>query len=135
MISFPDPNNKMSFILTISPTEGFYKSGHFKFLVDINENYPMDPPKVKCLQTIYHPNIDLQGNVCVNILRADWSPALDLSSVIYGLNMLFDEPNPNDPLNKEAANDLIKNRLVFQTNVTNTMKGLVFNNVTFDKVV
>ena len=34
---------------------------------------------------VYHPNIDLDGNVCLNILREDWKPVLSISSIIYGL--------------------------------------------------
>lgn len=41
--------------------------------------------------------------MCLNILRADWSPALTILNVIHGIMFLFDEPNPNDPLNDEAA--------------------------------
>jgi ubiquitin-conjugating enzyme E2 M len=33
---------------------------------------------------IYHPNIDVDGNVCLNILREDWKPVLDINAVIYG---------------------------------------------------
>jgi ubiquitin-conjugating enzyme E2 M len=59
--------------------------------------------QVKCRNKIYHPNIDLDGNVCLNILREEWKPVLNLSSVVYGLLHLMEAPNPNDPLNKEAA--------------------------------
>lgn len=38
---------------------------------------------------IYHPNIDLEGNVCLNILREDWKPVLNINTVIYGLSHLF----------------------------------------------
>lgn len=38
---------------------------------------------------VYHPNIDLEGHVCLNILRADWMPVLSLGSVIFGLMTLF----------------------------------------------
>lgn len=38
---------------------------------------------------MYHPNIDLEGNVCLNILREDWKPVLTVTSIIYGLNFLF----------------------------------------------
>ena len=38
---------------------------------------------------VYHPNIDLEGNVCLNILREDWKPVLSINSVIYGLQFLF----------------------------------------------
>lgn len=32
--------------------------------------------------------------------REDWKPVLTVSSIIYGLQFLFLEPNPDDPLNK-----------------------------------
>lgn len=96
-----------------------YKGGAYKFQFSINSNYPHDPPKVKCTQKvstitymsfsgqvnvfrlqIYHPNVDLEGNVCLNILREDWKPVLNLNSVIVGIQYLFLEPNADDPLNK-----------------------------------
>ena len=42
---------------------------------------------MKC--QVFHPNIDLEGNICLNILREDWKPVLSISSVIYGLQFLF----------------------------------------------
>lgn len=38
--------------------------------VQVGQGYPHDPPKVKCETMVYHPNIDLEGNVCLNILRS-----------------------------------------------------------------
>jgi ubiquitin-conjugating enzyme E2 M len=100
-----------------------YVGGCFNFSFSINANYPHEPPKVKCLQKvwmrvlhtlhasyvriqIYHPNVDLEGNVCLNILREDWKPVLNLNSVMVGLQYLFLEPNADDPLNKGATNCL-----------------------------
>jgi ubiquitin-conjugating enzyme E2 M len=85
--SFPDPNDILNFTLTIEPDEGMYKGGSFHFSFAINQNFPHDPPKVKCTQKIYHPNIDLEGNVCLNILREDWKPVLNLNAVIVGLQV------------------------------------------------
>lgn len=62
---FPDPNDVLNFKLTITPDEGIYKGGVFTFSFVINPNYPHEPPKVKCLEKIYHPNLDLEGNVCL----------------------------------------------------------------------
>ena len=45
--------------------------------------------QVKCETKVYHPNIDLDGNVCLNILREDWKPVLTINSIVYGLQYLF----------------------------------------------
>ena len=65
--------------------------------------YPHEPPKVTCLTKVFHPNLTYQGAVCLNILREDWKPVLDINAVIYGLIFVFTEPNPDSPLNAEAA--------------------------------
>ena len=62
------------------------RSGHFEyvcvsmFIVHV---------QVKCETKVYHPNIDLDGNVCLNILREDWKPVLTINSIVYGLQYLF----------------------------------------------
>jgi len=132
---FPDPKDLLSFQLTITPDEGMYKGGQFLFTINITPNYPHEAPKVRLTQKIYHPNLDLEGNVCLNILREDWKPVLSLTSVIVGLQYLFLEPNADDPLNKEAAEDLRRNRDVFARNVTTSMRGGSVNGVSFERVL
>ena len=84
---FPNPDDILNFVLHVQPDEGMYRGGRFSFTFAINQNFPHDPPKVKCQQKIYHPNIDLEGNVCLNILREDWKPVLNLNAVIVGLQV------------------------------------------------
>ncbi|UZJ55432.1 hypothetical protein CBS101457_004752 [Exobasidium rhododendri] len=133
---FPDPTDVLNFKLTIDPDEaGMYKTGSFHFTFAINSNYPHEPPKVKCTQKIYHPNLDLEGNVCLNILREDWKPVLNLNSIMVGLQYLFLEPNADDPLNKEAAEDLRKDRSQFASNVKRTLAGGVIKGVTYDRAL
>jgi ubiquitin-conjugating enzyme E2 M len=84
---FPDPDDTLNFTLTIEPDEGMYKGGRFHFTFAIPQSFPHEAPKVKCTQKIYHPNIDLEGNVCLNILREDWKPVLNLQAVIIGLQV------------------------------------------------
>jgi ubiquitin-conjugating enzyme E2 M len=104
-VLIPDPNIIMKFEVHVNlkNEDCLWKGGFYKFSVAIPHTYPHDAPKCMCLTPIYHPNIDLEGNVCLNILRADWKPVLGVNTVILGLIYLFIEPNANDPLNKEAA--------------------------------
>ena len=77
----------------------------------------------------------LQGNVCLNILRQEWKPILDINTIIYGLLHLFAEPNPDDPLNTEAA-DLFRNDLrTFERTVKQTMRGGTYQGYAFEKLI
>ncbi|GAB1734163.1 NEDD8-conjugating enzyme [Hortaea werneckii] len=132
---FPNPDDILNFTLTLQPDEGLYKSGLFTFTFTISQSFPHEPPKVKCKEKIYHPNIDLEGNVCLNILREDWKPVLNLNAVVVGLQFLFLEPNASDPLNKEAANDLMTDRDRFRRNVRTSMGGGTVMKESFDRVI
>lgn len=134
-IEFPDPNDLMNFNIYIRPDDGFWRDARYKFSFLIKPMYPHDPPKVKCETPIYHPNIDLEGNVCLNILREDWKPILSISAVVYGLIHLMLEPNPTDPLNKEAAELLHNNRPEFQRTVVRTLRGGFYQGINFPKLV
>jgi len=122
-ISFPDPDNLMKFDVEIKPHDGIYAHASFHFTVEIPTTYPYDPPKVSCTTLVYHPNIDFEGKVCLNILRQDWMPVLSLGSVIFGLMTLFLEPNADDPLNKEAAQLMIDRPKDFERNVKESLRG------------
>ena len=63
------------FTVILTPNEdSYWVGGVYPFKFDVPDNFPMDPPKVHCGETIFHPNINLEGNVCLNILRKDWVP-------------------------------------------------------------
>lgn len=120
------PNGKddlMSFEVSIRPDEGYYLGGTFLFSFQVSPIYPHEAPKVKCKTKVYHPNIDLEGNVCLNILREDWKPVLNINTIIYGLYHLFTEPNYEDPLNHDAAAVLRDNPKMFESNVRRAMTG------------
>ncbi|XP_052192553.1 NEDD8-conjugating enzyme Ubc12 isoform X1 [Diospyros lotus] len=123
-ISFPNgKDDLMNFEVTIRPDEGYYAGGTFTFSFQVPPVYPHEPPKVKCKTKVYHPNIDLEGNVCLNILREDWKPVLNINTIIYGLFHLYTQPNHEDPLNHDAAAVLRDNPKLFESNVRRAMAG------------
>lgn len=134
-VEFPNPDDLMHFKLFLTPPEGIYRGGRVSFTFSVNSNYPIEPPKIKCDQKIYHPNIDPQGNVCLNILREDWKPVLSLTSVLLGIQFLFLEPNPGDPLNKTAAQELVQEPAIFERHVRLAMAGGVIYGERYDRIL
>lgn len=108
-LTIPDPNNLQYFIVRITPESGIWKNGNFDFEFTIPDDFPFTRPTVKCLTRIWHPNIEETGAICLNILRDNYTCAIDISMLVAGLQYLFSEPNPHDPLNKEASEEFINN--------------------------
>lgn len=97
-----------SYKYTVNINDGIFANRKFNFYINIFKEYPFKPPKVKCKEKIYHPNFDEQGNVCMNIIREDWTSAMGLQIITLGLYTLFFEIKGEDALNVEAG-DLILN--------------------------
>ena len=58
---------------------------------------------------------------------------LTINAIVYGIQYLFLEPNPDDPLNKDAAEVLRQNRRLFEQNVQRTMRGGYIGSVYFER--
>lgn len=134
-VTWPDPSKLTEMELTITPDQGLWKGAGFTFTISVPDMYPHEPPKVLCKTLIYHPNINLEGKVCLNILRDEWKPVLDINAVIYGLIYLFYEPNPNDPLNQEAAALFRDDKAAFERNVASSLRGGRVGGTNFPKLL
>ena len=117
-------NSIMDFEVEYTPDpSSFWYGGKYLFSFHFPDDYPINGPKVMCKTKIYHPNIDYNGNVCLNMLKDDWNPTYTGTSCVAGVYYLFIEPNPNDPLNHEVAKIMRENKEQFKENVKRTLKG------------
>uniref|UniRef100_A0A4W5PDA5 E2 ubiquitin-conjugating enzyme n=1 Tax=Hucho hucho TaxID=62062 RepID=A0A4W5PDA5_9TELE len=80
-----------------------YQGGVFFLTIHFPTDYPFKPPKLAFTTRIYHPNINSNGSICLDILRSQWSPALTISKVLLSICSLLCDPNPDDPLVPEIA--------------------------------
>lgn len=69
------------------------------------------------------PNVDLHGNICLDILKEKWSPMLSIETVLISIRSLLGEPNNRSPLNVEAA-DLWDNKIEFKKQLMKYYKAL-----------
>lgn len=48
----------------------------FRLSLNFGADYPFKPPTVRFETPCFHPNVDLQGNICLDILKEKWSGTL-----------------------------------------------------------
>lgn len=114
--------NPAQFSFILKPTMGYWTGGIFEFKFDVPIKYPFEGPKVTCVDKIWHPNIDLDGGVCVSVLRP-WKPTYSVQIILFGLLFLFSHPNPSDPLNEDAAKQMRDDPVNFGKQVVKALKG------------
>ncbi len=105
------------------PPDTPYQNGIFKMELIVSQTYPFQPPHLKFLTKMYHPNISqYDGSICIDILKDQWSAALKLKSIILSISSLLENPNPRDPLEPYIADIYMTDKKQFNENVIKHVK-------------
>jgi ubiquitin-protein ligase len=85
----------------------------FVFNICLNNNYPFNPPKfhfVNLIQRRFHPNLYIDGKVCMTILNTwrdskitGWMTAMNLESVLVSIQSMLDD----NPIAQEPGQDKV----------------------------
>uniref|UniRef100_A0AC34GBN6 UBC core domain-containing protein n=1 Tax=Panagrolaimus sp. ES5 TaxID=591445 RepID=A0AC34GBN6_9BILA len=98
------------------PPKTLYQGGYFKAMLKFPPNYPYAPPSMKFINTIYHPNVYENGEICISILHPPiddpqsgelaserWNPTQNVRTILLSVISLLNEPNISSPANVNAS--------------------------------
>jgi len=109
------------------PEGTVFEDGVFLARLAFPQDYPLNPPAMKFVSDIYHPNIYPDGKVCISILHPPgndplgyetsaerWSPVQSVEKILLSVMSMIAEPNINSPANVDAAKMYRDDRKAFR---------------------
>ncbi|PRT56735.1 Ubiquitin-conjugating enzyme E2 pex4 [Wickerhamiella sorbophila] len=91
--------------ILLGPENTPYEGGKWRVRIKVPTSYPIDPPTMQFETRICHPNIHFEtGEVCIDVLKTQWTPAWTLASALLAIQAMLSDPEPDSPLNIDAAN-------------------------------
>ncbi|KAM9694936.1 ubiquitin-conjugating enzyme E2 C-like [Trichechus inunguis] len=124
--TFPESDSLFKWMRTIHGAAGtVYEDLRYELSLEFPSGYTYNAPTVKFLTPCYHPNVDTQGNICLDILKGKWPALYDVRTILLSIQSLLGEPNIDSPLNTHAA-ELWKNATAFKKYLQETNSKQVY---------
>jgi peroxin-4 len=104
----PSPTNILSLRCILSgaslPSTSGYSHGRWLLSITVPPQYPNQPPTITFVTKICHPNVSWEtGEVCLDVLKENWTPILGVVGVLDSVGRLLGEPGVDSPLNVDIA--------------------------------
>ncbi|XP_063899983.1 ubiquitin-conjugating enzyme E2 G2-like [Zophobas morio] len=120
-------NNFFEWEAVISGPPGSpYEDGVFCATLTFPRDYPHQPPQMRFISPMFHPNIYSDGRVCISILHPPgedplgyelscerWSPVQSVEKILLSVISMLSEPNDESGANLEASKKWREDREAF----------------------
>eukprot|EP00928_Gymnodinium_smaydae_P076179 TRINITY_DN59164_c0_g1_i1.p1 TRINITY_DN59164_c0_g1~~TRINITY_DN59164_c0_g1_i1.p1 ORF type:complete len:408 (-),score=41.49 TRINITY_DN59164_c0_g1_i1:494-1681(-) len=114
----PDVYEELSDTLRVTlrgPQGTPYENGLFEVRMRFSDRYPFEAPKCHFTTQIWNPNIHpVTGRIDLDILHDQWSPAMSLLNLCWGMEALFTYPSDEGCGNAEAYSQLRRDKTAFE---------------------
>ncbi|UJR14867.1 hypothetical protein I4U23_001852 [Adineta vaga] len=99
----------------ILPNSDIFKESAFQIEMKLTNRYPFEPPEVRFLTPIYHPNITKDGKFCHALLMrtARWKPNTTLVEVVKAVVEHIDNPDIDYSVNHDIGKEYTERREEF----------------------
>ena len=136
-IEFDETNILKAKALIIGPKDTIYDNAYLFFTIEFPKNYPFSPPILtyKSQNKVrIHPNIYVNGKVCLSILGTwsgpSWTHTMDITTVLLTIQSLLD----NNPLANEPGYEKIaENNLIYE-NYNKIIRYNTINSLIVDRI-
>ena len=90
--AFPDGDSLFSWVATVAgPKDSVYAGHTFKLRLEFPADYPYKAPSVQFTSPCFHPNVDQHGNICLDILKENWSALYEARTILISIQSLLGE--------------------------------------------
>jgi ubiquitin-protein ligase len=93
--AFPE-DNIFQWTAQISGVDGtVYQNQTYKLSMRFPAEYPFSAPVVRFETPCFHPNVDHHGNICLDILKENWSAIYNVRTILLSIQSLLAGMNHN----------------------------------------
>lgn len=84
-----NPNAPITSYTRLSRLSQVYEGLRYRLSLEFPAGYPYQAPRVKFVTPCFHPNVDEQGFICLDILKDKWSALYDVRSILLSVQSLL----------------------------------------------